>query len=98
MSASSAASRRVRRQLAAYEHGASLDYDEQEELAAKVRYGIGRAQLEAIAASAPTVLPEYPPIRDRAFPPGPPTGSDAARRAAVQRLGRGHGLGRTWRR
>lgn len=91
-------SRRVRRQLAAYERGASLDYDEQEELAVKVRYGIGRAQLDAIAASAPAVLPEYPPIRERAYPPGPPSGSDAARRAAVQRLGRGHQLGRTWRR
>lgn len=95
---SSSASRRVRRQLAAYEQGASLDYDEQEELAAKVRWGIGRAQLEAIAASAPAVLPDYPPVRERAFPPGPPIGSDAARRAAVARLGRGHRLGRTWRR
>ena len=92
------ASRRVRRQLRAYELGATLDYDEQEELAVKVRHGIGRAQLDAIAASAPAVLPEYPPIRERAYPPGPPTGSDAARRAAVQRLGRGHQLGRTWRR
>lgn len=94
----SSASRRVRRQLAAYERGADLDYDEQQELAVKVRYGIGRAQLDVIAASAPAVLPEYPPVRDRAYPPGPPAGSDAARRAAVQRLGRGHQLGRTWRR
>lgn len=94
----SSASRRVRRQLAAYERGATLDYDEQEELAIKVRYGIGRAQLDAIAASAPEVIPERPPIRDRAYPPGPPAGSDAARCAAVHRLGRGHGLGRTWRR
>lgn len=94
----SSASRRVRRQLAAYERGADLDYDEQDELAVKVRYGIGRAQLDAIAASAPAVLPEYPPVRDRVYPPGPPTGSDAARRAAYQRLGRGHQLGRTWRR
>lgn len=92
----SSASRRVRRQLAAYERGAALDYDEQEELAIKVRYGIGRAQLDAIAASAPDPLPERPPIRDRAYPPGPPRGSDEARRAAVQRLGRGHGLGRRW--
>lgn len=94
----SSASRRVRRQLAAYERGATLDYDEQEELAVKVRYGIGRAQLDAIAASAPEVIPERPPVRDRAFPPGPPAGTDDARRAAVQRLGRGHQLGRTWRR
>lgn len=95
---SRSSSRRVRRQLSAYESGASLDYDEQEELAIKVHYGIGRAQLEAIAATAPDPLPEYPPIRERSYPPGPPTGSDAARRAAVQRLGRGHQLGRTWRR
>jgi len=94
----SSASRRVRRQLAAYERGASLDYDEQEELAIKVSHGIGRALLDAIASSAPAVLAEYPPVRERSFPPGPPTGSDAARAAAVQRLGRGHGLGRTWRR
>lgn len=94
----SSASRRVRRQLAAYERGATLDYDEQEELAVKVRYGIGAAQLDAIAASAPAVLPEYTPVRERAYPPGPPPGSDAARRAAIARLGRGHQLGRTWRR
>jgi hypothetical protein len=95
---SRSSSRRVRRQLAAYERGAALDYDDQEELAVKVRYALGRAQLDAIAASAPAVLPEYPPLRDRAYPPGPPIGSDAARAAAIQRLGRGHGLGRTWRR
>jgi hypothetical protein len=89
---------RVRHQLQAYERGADLDYDEQEELAIKVRYGIGRAQLDAIAASALAVLPEYPPIRDRPYPPGPPAGSEAARAAAVHRLGRGHQLGRTWRR
>lgn len=89
---------RVRRQLLAYERGADLDYDEQEELAVKARYGIGRAQLDAIAATAPNPLPEYPPIRERAYPPGPPSGSEAARRAAIQRLGRGHMLGRTWRR
>lgn len=94
----SSASRRVRRQLRAYERGADLDYDEQEELAIKVRYGIGRAQLDAIAASAPAVLPAYPPIRERAFPPSPPPGSEAAQRAAIQRLGRGHMLGRSWRR
>lgn len=96
----SSASRRVRRQLAAYGRGASLDYDEQEELAVKVRYGVGgiRDQLDAIAASAPAVLPDRPPVRDRAFPPGPPIGSDAARRAAVSRLGRGYRLGRSWRR
>lgn len=90
--------RRVRRQLAAYEHGAEIDPDEQEELAVKVRWGIGREQLEQLAATAPDALPEYPPVRDRAYPPGPRAGSEAARRAAVQRLGRGHHLGRTWRR
>lgn len=95
---SRSSSRRVRRQLAAYERGAALDYDEQEELAVKVRYGLLRAHLDAIAESAPAVLPDRPPVRDRAYPPGPPMGSDAARSAAVRRLGRGHGLGRTWRR
>jgi len=94
----SSASHRVRRQLAAYERGADLDYDEQDELAAKVRYSIGRTQIDAIAASAPAVLPTRPPIRERAYPPGPPAGSEAARRAAIARLGRGHRLGRTWRR
>lgn len=94
----SSASRRVRRQLAAYERGASLDYDEQAELSVKVRYGLVRAQLEALADSAPEVLPERPPVPPRAYPPGPPAGSEAARAAAVQRLGRGYGLGRTWRR
>lgn len=94
----SSASRRVRRQLAAYERGASLDYDEQEELAVKVRHGIGRALLDAIAASAPAVMPEYPPVRERTYQPRPPPGSESAIAAAVRRLGRGHGLGRTWRR
>jgi hypothetical protein len=94
----SSASRRVRRQLAAYERGASLDYDEQEELAVKVRYGLVRAQLEAMADSAPAVLPERPPVKPRAYPPGPPAGSEAAIAAAVRRFGRGYGLGRMWRR
>lgn len=89
---------RVRRQLRAYERGAELDYDEQEELAVKVRYGILRAQLEALAESAPAVLPERPPVRPRACPPGPPAGSEAARQAAIRRLGRGYHLGRSWRR
>lgn len=89
---------RVRRQLRAYERGAELDYDEQEELTVKVRYGILREQLDALAASAPAMLPQRPPVPPRSYPPGPPAGSDAARRAAIQRLGRGHGLGRAWRR
>lgn len=96
----SSASRRVRRQLAAYDRGAQLDYDDQEELAVKVRYGVGgvRELIEALIASAPAELTERPPIRERAYPPGPPAGSEAARRAAIARLGRGHQLGRTWRR
>lgn len=98
MSLSSSSSRRVRRQLAAYGLGAALDYDEQEELAVKVRYGVGRARLDAIAASAPAELPVYPPVRERAYPPGPPAGSEAAINAAVKRLGRGYHLGRSWRR
>lgn len=93
---SSSSSRRVRRQLQAYERGAQLDYDEQEELAIKIRYGIGREQLDALAASASGELPHREPIQAREVTPSPPAGSDDARRAAVQRLGRGHGLGRRW--
>lgn len=83
---------RDRRILASLDDGATPDAEEQEELALKIRYGIGVSEL--LASSASEAAQEASGERGAAPAAGP--GSAAARRWAVQRLGRGHGLGRRW--
>lgn len=77
----------------------SLWPEEQDELATKLRYGIGLEQLigdgpaQEIRARLPlprSVMPEQEePKREQ------PTDPDAGAKA-IGRLGRGHGLGRRW--
>lgn len=90
---------RVPRELRAYNAGADLDEDEQYELAVKVRLGIGAAQLDAIADTALALTePRSPVVPPREQAPRLRPGSKEAVHGAVQRLGRGYGMGRTWRR
>jgi hypothetical protein len=78
----------------------TLDADEQSELALRLRYGIGLEQLVG-DAEAPEIRRHLPrPSTPRAPEPPPEEqpSDPAVLAAAVRRFGRGHGLGRTWRR
>lgn len=91
----------VRRLLESLEGGAELDADEQAELGVKVRYGVGAAQLEALAVSGAEVgrgrgIARLPVAGVARKAPRLTPGSAEAQAAAVARLGRGHGMGRRW--
>jgi hypothetical protein len=77
----------------------TLDADEQSELALKIRYGIGLEQLvgERDAQEIRRHLPQ-PIARAHELPEPPRPADPGAAAKAIARLGRGHQLGRTWRR